>query len=110
MKALIRLLFLHALSLALSLTFLYAVSEPRYIFILILFMPPVTLGIGRHYFKLDREDIQMPTTCLLLILMTITLTTHYLSKWFIPLNLASLFLYSIQLVHFYHNSIRKEMP
>lgn len=110
MKALIRLLFLHALSLALSLTFLYAVSEPRYIFILILFMPPLTLGIGRHYFKLDREAIQMPTNCLLLLLMTLTLTVHYLNNWFLPLNLASFMLYSIHIVKFYQKSIRKEIP
>lgn len=110
MKTLLRLLILHILSLAISLTILYGVIGTRFIFLLVIFMPPITLGIGKGYFKLDREDIQIPTGCLLLFLMTITLTTRYLSNWLIPLNLASLMLYAIHLVKFYHKSIRKEMP
>lgn len=110
MKALLRLLILHALSLAISLTLLYGVIGTRFIFLLVLFMPPLTLGLGKGYFKLDREDIQIPTCCLLLFIMTITLTTRYLNSWLIPLNLASLMLYFINLVKFYHKSIRKEMP
>ena len=110
MKTLLRLLILHALSLAISLTLLYGVIGTRFIFLLVIFMPPLTVGIGKSHFKLNREDIQLPTCCLLLFIMTITLTTRYLSSWLIPLNLACLILYALHLVKFYHKSIRKEIP
>ena len=110
MKTLLRLLILHILSFAILLTILYGVLGTRFIFLLVIFMPPITVGIGKSYFKLDREDIQIPTCCLLLFIMIITLTIRYLSSWLIPLNLASLLLYFIHLVKFYQKSIRKEMP